>query len=308
MTSELQPDTLSAEQPAPLTTRLKLQTLLPYFGLAGGVLALSMSAIFIRVAQAPSTVTTFYRMTFASIFLLPFFIKSARSEDWKVGLRWLPLALLGGLFTAFDHGSWSLALESTNVANATLFNNMAPVWVALVAVLFWKERLTRRFWSGLVLTMGGACFILGNQLLNTHQFNTGDIWGVVSSLFYAGYFLVTQRVRSRYKTLTYVWLVAVTASVILLVANLIFQRPLSGYTFNTYMMFLAAAMISQVGGYFSVAYALGHLPAAVVAPTMILQPVITALLAIPFAGESLSSGQLIGGASVLVGIYLINRN
>ncbi|MCE1252520.1 MAG: DMT family transporter, partial [Anaerolineae bacterium] len=207
-----------------------------------------------------------------------------------------------------DHGSWSLALESTNVANATLFNNIAPVWVALIAVLFWKEKLTRRFWAGLVLTMGGAAYILGSQILSGSALNAGDIWGVISSFFYAGYFLVTQRVRSQYKTLTYVWLVAFMASLTLLVVNLIFQRPLSGFSFETYMLFVAAALISQVGGYFSVAYALGHLPAAVVAPTMILQPVLTSLLAIPFAGEMLSSGQLIGGASVLLGIYLINRN
>ncbi|MCE1255612.1 MAG: hypothetical protein LWX83_18935, partial [Anaerolineae bacterium] len=53
-------DTLS-ESP-----RFGLKVFLPYLSLAGGVLALSLSALFIRAAQAPSTVTTFYRMTFAS--------------------------------------------------------------------------------------------------------------------------------------------------------------------------------------------------------------------------------------------------
>jgi drug/metabolite transporter (DMT)-like permease len=144
-------------------------------------------------------------------------------------------------------------------------------------------------------------------MMITRQFSPGDLWGVASSLFYGGYFLVTQRVRVHFKTLTYIWFVAATASVTLLVFNLIMQRPLSGFPAATYGFFIAAALVSQVGGYFSVAYALGHLPAAVVAPTMILQPVLTSLLAIPFASESLSSGQLIGGASVLLGIYLINR-
>jgi drug/metabolite transporter (DMT)-like permease len=280
---------------------------LPYICLAGGVVALSLSAIFIREADAPTTVTTFYRMTFASFFLLPFFIRSARRENWHNNLRWLPLAILGGLFTAFDHGSWSLALEKTNVANATLFNNIAPVWVALVAFFIWKDRLKGRFWLGLAFTMCGASFILGSQLFSNQGFNAGDIWGVVSSFFYAGYFLVTQRVRCHFRTMTYIWLVAFTASIVLLGFNLAVQRPLSGFTPATYMLFVAAALISQIGGYFSVAYALGHLPAAVVAPTMILQPVMTALLAIPLAGEPLSPTQMIGGAGVLLGIYLINR-
>jgi drug/metabolite transporter (DMT)-like permease len=306
---ETQPDSNpgSTQESSQTLLRLKIQAVLPYLGLAGGVLALSMSAIFIRQAQAPSTVTTFYRMTIAALFLLPFFLKNARTENWQNGRIWIPLVLLAGAFTAFDHGSWSLALEGTSVANATLFNNIAPVWVALVTFFLWKQKLTRRFWVGLVLTMAGAAYILGSQMLTSQRLSPGDMWGVASSLFYAGYFLVTQRVRTHIKTLTHIWFVATTASVILLIFNLIVQRPLTGFSTSTYLFFIAAALVSQVGGYFSVAYALGHLPAAVVAPTMILQPVLTSLLAIPFAGEPLSSGQIIGGISVLCGIYLINR-
>ena len=62
-----------------------------------------------------------------------------------------------------------------------------------------------------------------------------------------------------------------------------------------------------MGGYFSIAYALGHLPASVVSPTMVLQPVLTALLAIPLTGENLSPLQWMGGlAAVVGGIYLVN--
>jgi len=305
--SEPQPEPIPAANINPARLGMNIQGMLPYLGLAGGVLALSMSAIFIRQAQAPSTVTTFYRMAIAALVLLPFFIKNARTENWQASRTWIPLVLLAGLFTALDHGSWSLALEGTSVANATLFNNIAPVWVALVAFFLWKQKLTRRFWAGLVLTMLGAAYILGSKMVTDQRFSPGDLWGLVSSFFYGGYFLVTQRVRSHIQTLTHIWFVAATASVVLLIFNLAVQRPLLGYSAGTYAFFVAAALVSQVGGYFFVGYALGHLPAAVVAPTMILQPVLTALLAIPFAGESLAPGQIIGGISVLIGIYLINR-
>ena len=74
------------------------------------------------------------------------------------------------------------------------------------------------------------------------------------------------------------------------------------------MTFLGAALISQIIGYFSVGYALGHLPASVVSPTMIAQPMLTALLAIPLAGELLTVEVVLGGIFVLTGIYLVNRN
>jgi drug/metabolite transporter (DMT)-like permease len=61
-------------------------------------------------------------------------------------------------------------------------------------------------------------------------------------------------------------------------------------------------------GYLALGYALGHLPASVVSPTMLGQPVLTALLAIPILGESLHPVQWIGGLVVLGGIYLVNRS
>jgi drug/metabolite transporter (DMT)-like permease len=102
--------------------------------------------------------------------------------------------------------------------------------------------------------------------------------------------------------------VDVIAALTLLVISLGLRMPLTGYPPQTYLAFLGAALISQIGGYLSIGYALGHLPASIVSPTMIGQPVVTALLAIPLLGEALRTEQWIGGLVVLVGIYLVHRS
>ena len=58
----------------------------------------------------------------------------------------------------------------------------------------------------------------------------------------------------------------------------------------------------------AVAYALGYLPASLVSPTLLLQPVLTGLLAVPILGEQLSAVQIVGGAAVLIGIYIGHRS
>ncbi len=279
----------------------------PYIALGSGILALSLSSFFIRWANAPGTVTSFFRMTLAAIVLTPLCLRRKREwikPDWKIVI----LPVLAGLFTALDHAVWSTSIEMTKVANATLMNNLAPVWVALIAVVFWREKLDGRFWTGLALTLMGAGVVLGNDLIANPHLTTGDLLGIVSSLFYAGYFLVTQRGRKLFDTLTYIWAVAIICAAFLLLINLALGRALGGYPLSTYLIFLAAALVSQIVGYFSVTYALGHLPAAVVSPTMIAQPVLTAVLAIPFLGEALQPGQWLGGLAVLAGIYLVNRS
>ena len=281
--------------------------ILPYLALSSAVLALTFSSLFIRWANAPGTVTTFYRMTIGAIAFFPFFMHQP-VEQRRIDRRWLFLPLIGGLFTAMDHATWATAIESTRVANATLLNNLAPLWVALVAILVWRERLPGGFWLGLVMALGGAAVVLGSDFVTRPQLNGGNLLAVASSLFYGGYFLTTQRGREHFSTISYVFIITFVCSLVLLGINLAQGKALTGYSGQTYLVFLAAGLISQVIGYFSTAYALGHLPASIVSPTMISQPVLTALLAIPFAGESLAPAQILGGLVVLGGIYLVNRS
>ncbi len=288
------------------------KNLLPYIALGAGILALSLSGMYVRWAQAPGIVTSLYRMLTAALVLLPVIVARSRGRgvrgtaSARAAWAWIVFPAAGGLFTALDHSTWSTAIGSTQVANATLLNNIAPLWVALYAALVWRERLRGRFWLGLAVTLVGAVLVLGSGLLFSPQQTGGNLLALVSSLFYAAYFLVTQRGRSRLDALTYVWLVTVFAAVSLLAASLLLRLPLAGFPPQTWLIFLAAALVSQVGGYFSIAYALGHLPASVVSPTMILQPVLTALLAYIFAGEALAPMQWVGGLLAVGGITLVN--
>lgn len=249
-------------------------------------------------------------MTVAAIVLTPIALGQTRRSR-KLGsfppIQVLSLGLLAGLFSAIDHGLWSTALGSTSVANATLFNYIAPLWVALFAALAWREKLGLWFWAGLALVLAGMSLVVGSNLNASFQFNPGDGLAIASSLFYAAYFLTAQRGRERMPTLIFVWLVALGAAVALLAACLVLKMPLLGYPPETYLVFLAAGLFSQIGGYFLVAYTLGHLPASLVAPTMIAQPVLTALLAIPLFHESLSFAQALGGLAVLAGIFTVNQ-
>ena len=279
--------------------------LVPYFALAVGILALSFSGIFIHWSSAPGVVTSFYRMVIATLVLLPVVIWRVRA----VGLpdaRLLLFPLLGGLFTAFDQGLWSTAIGFTPIANATLLNNIAPLWVALFAAFFWRERMSRRFCFGLLLTLMGAGVVLGSDMLHHPVLTIGDGIALGSSFAWGGYYLVTQRGRFFMDTLVYIWLVELITGVLLGVTCLGLSLPLAGFPTQTWLAILGAGLVSQVTGHFLLAYALGHLPASVVSPTMISQPVLTALLAIPLAGQALGVEQWIGGMTVVAGIYLVN--
>ncbi len=264
--------------------------------------------MFGKWANAPGPVIGFYRIGIATLVLLPIFVYNARKKGIKIPFAVLLFPILGGIFTALDHGTWNTSLRYTSAANATLLGNTAPLWVALFSWLVFRQRLKGLFWMGLAIALGGAVIVLGSDFIRHPTIGVGDLLAMTAGVFYAGYFLVTERGRRKLDTLSYVWLVDLCATITLFFIILAMDMPFAPYPMQSWLAFLGAALVSQVGGYLSIGYALGHLPASIVSPTLIGQPVVTALLAIPLLGEALRNEQWIGGLAVLAGIYLVHRS
>ncbi len=287
--------------------------ILPYLALGVTILSLSFAAFFVRWADAPAAVFGFYRLGIATLILTPFFVRSTlktRSASAPSRLRgWiLVLPVLAGLASALDHFTWNTSLKFTSAANATLLGNTSPLWVALAAWLIFRERTKKLFWVGLALTMGGAVAVLSNDFLQHPVFGWGDLLALSTGIFYAVFFLFSQRSRAHFDTLSHVWICSLSSTVVLFGLSLATGSLLTGYSPRTYLVFMAAALLPQLAGYLAMGYALGHLPASVVSPTMLGQPVLTALLAIPLLGEGLQPVQWIGGLVVIAGIYLVHRS
>jgi len=287
-------------------TKPTKSTLIPYLALAVGILALSFSAMFVRWAEAPGPITGLYRVFLSSLLLTPIVLKRGFKKDRFVRAK-LVFPILAGLFTAGDFALWNTSVSYTTAANATLLGNTAPLWVALGAWILFRERLTRRFWLGLGLALAGATLILGTDFIMHPRLGIGDLMAIGTGMFYGGYFLTTQRSRNNFTPLTHLWLMGLSASFGLLLINFVLGNPITGYSSQTWMVFFGTAIVSQIIGYFSMTYALGHLPASVVSPTMIGQPITTAILAIPLLGEIPNGLQIIGGLVALTGIYIVNQ-
>lgn len=158
----------------------------------------------------------------------------------------------------------------------------------------------------MLVAMVGAAIILGQDFIVHPVLGTGDLIGLGSGFFYGMFFLATERARDRLSALASWWISAAVCTIALLGLCLIFQQPLTGYPIETYYNLIALALIVQVAGWFAINYALGHLPASVVSPTLLLQPVITAIIAIPLLNQLISAIQLIGGLLVLLGIFIVH--
>lgn len=278
--------------------------LLAYLALAAGVICIGTSAIFVKFANVPGTVSAFYRVLIAGVVLLPW--RLARRSKLPVWQD-IQLIALGGTFFALDLVLWNSGLLLTSAATATLLANNAPLWVGLGALLLFRERLPGKYWMGLLVSLIGMAVIVGNNAWRELRFNTGDILAIGASLFYAAYMLTTQKARANVNTLTFNALSMAAAAIILLPMNLLTGAQITGFSSRTWLALLGLGLVSQLGGWLAINYALGHLRAVHVSVSLLAQVVVTAILGILFLGEGLSANQIIGGVLVLCGIYLVNQ-
>ncbi len=284
-----------------------------YLFLGLGIFFISFSAIFTKWTQLPGVTSGFYRLAIAAAALaLPYFKR--RTQHPPLDRRVLALAALGGLWFALDTAMWNTSLTLTSAASATLLGNTSSILVALGAWLIFHERLRGRFWSGLFVALIGVLLVLSADWITPQDTaaiadtrTLGNLLALTAAFFYASYLLTTQHIRTSLDTVSYLFIMSGCGAIVLLSFNVARSMPLTGFPPPTWLALLALGLITHVGGWLSINYALGHIPASIVSVTLLGQPVLTAILAIPLLGEALFPLQLIGGILALIGIYIVNR-
>jgi drug/metabolite transporter (DMT)-like permease len=194
------------------------------------------------------------------------------------------------------------------VANATLLANLASLFVTLAAWIFLRQRPTRIFLAGLGAALAGVTMLVHTSLAFSATGLVGDAFGLVTAVFYAAYLLAVKGLRDRGEAALDLMAVTttVTAIILLPVALATGETMLPGSA-TGWLTLLGLALISHAAGQGLIAYALAHLPAAFSSVSLLLQPVMAALFAWVLLAEPLVPLQMVGGAVVLLGIYLARR-
>jgi len=275
-----------------------------------GAAAIAFAPIFVRLSEVGPVTTAFYRLALAFPALWLWMILERRNHPSTLrpcSLRDYRNLILPGVFFAGDLGIWHWSIQFTTVANATLLANFAPVFVTLAAWLLFHQRCTRMFLVGLVTALLGAGLVVGLSWEISVERLFGDMLGLITALFYAGYILSVKTLRSRYSVATIMTHSALTGALLLLPAALLSGESLCLLSASGWLVLAALALLSHVGGQGLIAFALAHLPAPFSSVSLLLQPVIAAGLAWGILHEGVGPLQAVGGFVVLLGIYLARR-
>ena len=284
-----------------------MQSVVVQYALLGmGVLLLSTSAIFVKMAEAPSGIIAFYRLLFTLAFLVPALLARKKEREQLVHLngRQLRLAVISGALLAVHWVMWFESLRYTSVASSTVLVSLQPLFSILFGALFLKERVSKWGMVGVFLAIFGSAIIGWGDF----QVSGAAFWGDVLSFASAGvislHFLFGQLLRKELDVLPYTVVCYTASTVCLAIYALAAGQSFFGYSCQTWGCFLGLALFATVGGQCVFNLLLKYLPASAVTMGILGEPVGTIILAFFIFGESITLQQAAGMLLILGGLWL----
>lgn len=265
-----------------------------------GVLAVSGAAILIKLSTLPKLTLAAWRLGLAALVLLAWKRKLARD-------RW---AAVAGVFLGLHFATWISSLSYTSVASSVVLVTTNPLFVGLGSALLLRERVSPRLWLGVLLSiLGGVIIALGDRSGVGSNPLLGDALALAGAVAGSAYLLVGRYVRERLEFWEYVTTVYTFAALTLVTLSLLLRVPLGGpFSPREWALIVALAVVPQLIGHTLINFALRRVSAAMVAASILGEPVGACILAMLVLHEGLGWKQAAGAAFVLAGVYLSSQS
>lgn len=277
-----------------------------------GIFAVSLAAIFIRLAQeeaVPSLVIAAGRLSIAALVLTPLTLRNAayRAQLSRLKRQDVLLALVAGIFLAAHFAAWVTSLEYTTVLISVVVVTTTPIWVALLEIFFLRSPLQRHVIIGMAVALGGSIIIgaaSSGSADSGDQQLLGAALSAVGAVTVAVYLIIGRRLRPSLSLLPYIWLVYGCGALILAGVVVLTGTSVTGHPVEGYLWVAAVGLIPQLIGHSSLNYALAYLPATYVSIATQAEPIGSAIIAVIVFREIPGVWQVAGSLVILAGVML----
>lgn len=235
-------------------------------------------------------------------------IKKPLKDLQKYFLLFLAVGAIGTFSAAFFQ---NIGLRYTTASTSSLINTLEPVLVALIAVLFLKERIARWGVIGLVIAFVGGFIIITNgrpsTLLHLDGTVKGNLLILVSIISYAGYTIFTKLLVGKTKPIYAVTFSSIIGTLMLLISAIFLEGvpSLAGVSLRTWLAIVYLAVFPTCISLLLFNQLLTQVEASRTSIILFLIPVYGLLLGVVFLGDRLTLPMIFGGILTIIGVWLI---
>ncbi len=266
----------------------------------------------VLVGHVPPNLLSFLRFGLGAIALYIYARLSKKSLKIKRE-DVLPLALIGLSGISISVPLLFIGLNLTTVTTTSILINTSPIMIAILSPFLIKEVPKKEQIAGILVAFLGMILVVTNgrsfDALLASQYFYGNMLVLASALFVALYVIYGKKYIKKYGGFTASFYTTFFGTVILFFMTLasgempeIVKLNLSDWIIIFYLGAIVAGLLFTI--YYS---SIKYLGTAKASSFKLLIPVYATSLAVLFLGETLSFYIFVGGALVLCGLFLTNK-
>ena len=278
--------------------------------LAFGAMLIGFAPIFVKWSMLSSSAIAFYRMFFAIPFLFIFNYAVNKRLSFKVNNKSTILyTAFASLAFTTDLTLWHFSMTITSVSNATIIVNSAPIFVAILSFIIFKEKLSKGFLLSFVITYIG---IIG-LIYYSNNYNNGKFFGdllcLVAAFFYGVYLLIIAKL-GKEKSLNIIFYTTFFCCIFSITPMIIEGGNIFPASSFEWINLILLAFLCQFGGQYFITHAIGKISASSGSIGLLMQPITATILAVIIFTdqEKLNAIQAVFVIVAMFGIYLARIN
>ena len=264
------------------------------------------------VEYVPPVSLAFWRWLTVFVILMPFFfdeIIKKKKKFKKESLQLFFLGLMGcGVCGAFPF----IAGMSTTMANMGIIYTSSPIFIIVLSVLFFGDKINLSRIIGLVLCLSGVFIIICKgdlTYLINFKFTSGDLWMLGAAVGWAVYSIFLINWKSSFSLMARFTLIAFFGAISLFPFYLIEESYFFNTVFNNNFIFwvLFAAISPGIIAFTLYTKVQKYVGASLAGFTLYIFSIYSAVYGIILFDEMLLSFHYYGAALVFIGVYLARK-
>ena len=272
--------------------------------LATGAMLIGFAPVFVKWSELSPSAISFYRMLLALPFLVLINFILNKKILFKVQhKKTIFYSAIASVAFTTDLTLWHYSMDITSVSNATIIVNSAPIFVAVLSFIIFKEKISKEFVVSFLVTYIG---IIGLIFYSNNYINgkvLGDILCMIAAFFYGVYLLVIARL-GKENSLNIIFYTTLFCCIFSVIPMLIDGGNMVPSTQFEWINLVLLAFLCQFGGQYLITHGIGKISASEGSIGLLMQPITATILAVFLFNEILNITQIIFVFVSLFGIYL----
>ena len=235
-------------------------------------------AIIIKVALnfVDPFVIVWFRFGISFIILFSYFIIWDRPK-LSILIKPPVLLIIAALGLLVNYIGFAFGVDYTSPGNAQIFIQLGPLILAMVGIIFYQERLSKRQFAGFIVAGLGLIFFYGDQAVGSDLYLKGVLWLILSAIAWAAYASLQKKLvlSNNAQQLNLV----IYGLPVLLMFPVVDLQPFVGYDWIIWLLLISLG-INTIVAYGCLAESFKYLEANKISVIISLNPIITFVIMI----------------------------